>query len=74
MVAISSLTLMVTMVTSIIIFEDMEGREKTAVELMDGLSDNRPHPKDKVGGHQVHQTKVGKPVYKGYLHPWIPKR
>ena len=46
MVAISSLTLMVTMVTSFIIFEDMEGREKTDVELMDGLSDDCPHPEN----------------------------
>ena len=65
---------MVTMVTSFIIFEDMEGREEADVELMDGLSDNRPHPEDKVGGHQMHQPKVGKPAYKRYLHPRIPKK
>ena len=73
MVAISSLTFMVTMVTSFIIFEDMEGREEADVELMDGLSDDRPHPENKVGCYQVHKSQVRQSTSKGHFQPWIPE-
>ena len=62
-----------TMMSLVLTFKDMEGRKKADMELMDGLPDDGPHPEHQVGGHQVHQTKVGKAAYKSHLQARKPE-
>ena len=64
---------MSTMMSMVLTFKDMEGRKKADMELVDGLPDDGPHPENKVGGHQVHQTKVGKAAYKSHLQAGKPE-
>ena len=64
---------MSTMMSMVLTFEDMEGRKKADMELMDGLPDDGPHPEHQVGGHQVHQTQVGKAAYKSHLQAGKPE-
>ena len=64
---------MSTMMSMVLTFKDMEGRKKADMELMDGLPDDGPHPEHQVGGHQVHQTKVGKAAYKSHLQAGKPE-
>ena len=64
---------MSTMMSMVLTFEDMEGWKKADMELMDGLPDDGPHPEHQVGGHQVHQTQVGKAAYKSHLQARKPE-
>ena len=64
---------MSTMMSMVLTFEDMEGRKKADMELMDGLPDDGPHPEHQVGGHQVHQTQVRKAAYKSHLQARKPE-
>ena len=64
---------MSTMMSMVLTFKDMEGRKKADMKLMDGLPDDGPHPEHQVGGHQVHQTKVGKAAYKSHLQARKPE-
>ena len=64
---------MSTMMSIVLTFKDMEGRKKADMELMDGLPDDGPHPEHQVGGHQVHQTQVGKAAYKSHLQARKPE-
>ena len=64
---------MSTMMSMVLTFKDMEGWKKADMELMDGLPDDGPHPEHQVGGHQVHQTKVGKAAYKSHLQARKPE-
>ena len=64
---------MSTMMSMVLTFKDMEGWKKADMELMDGLPDDGPHPEHQVGGHQVHQTQVGKAAYKSHLQAGKPE-
>ena len=64
---------MSTMMSMVLTFEDMEGRKKADMELVDGLPDDGPHPEHQVGGHQVHQTQVRKAAYKSHLQAGKPE-
>ena len=64
---------MSTMMSMVLTFKDMEGWKKADMELMDGLPDDGPHPEHQVGGHQVHQTKMGKAAHKSHLQAGKPE-
>ena len=64
---------MSTMMSMVLTFEDMEGRKKADMELVDGLPDDGPHPEHQVGGHQVHQTKMWKAAHKSHLQAGKPE-
>ena len=73
MVGFNRLTSMVPMVIPFVVFEDVKSGKEADMELVDGLSDDRPHPENKVGGDQVHQSQVRQPTSKGHLQTWIPE-
>ena len=64
---------MSTMMSMVLTFEDMEGRKKADMELVDGLPDDGPHPEHQVGGHQVHEAEVGQPAPVAEVHPGTEK-